>query len=357
MEPRVPYALPSTFAVLGGNLLYDEAKELWREGRRRTRRNLWEYLLPRTKSKEPRRMVDRSLGRLRAVRRARTKRRLNSRVRSYKRRRTAYRYKRTMRGRARRAMGTNGPAFRSRQRYSRYRAELGERIGYMPSRKTNFTASISTHTDKRLHTVRLVRVPWSDTDDVMNVRTGRLVDVVGVKFRAWISLKDNLVESSVIWQNPIHMRWAIINPRENTGADIDITAGTNFFQSDDPGTDDANNFPTTGNAFKYMNRKINSRRYGVLQEGSFLISNDPAADNTRVAPRSKKFISFYIPIKRQMKWAGTSGSSDYPNANLHFVYWFVSMGDKDTAQKFAADAPCDFTYEHITYFKNPEVLT
>jgi hypothetical protein len=191
----------------------------------------------------------------------------------------------------------------------------------------------------------------------MNRRSGRLVDVVGVKFRAWFNLKDNLVESSPIWDNPIQIRWAIINPRDNTGAESDITTGTNFFVSNDPVADDATDFPSTGNCFKYMNRKINTRRYGVLQERTFIISNDPAANNTRVNMRSKKFLTFYVPVKTQMKWGGTSGSSDYPNANIQFVYWFVAMGDKDTVQKFSTSQPFDFHYEKNIYFRNADILT
>lgn len=257
-------------------------------------------------------------------------------------------------------MGTNGPAFRSRLKFTRYRAELGERIGYSPSRRTLVTDSKSDQQDKVLHQVRLVAITYSDVDNVMNTRTGRLCDVIGVKFRAWVSLKDNLIESSQIWQNPIQVRWAIINPRENSGQITDITNGTNWFVSDSPASDDSTDFPAAGNAFRYMNRKINTRRYGVLQEGSFLLSNDPASNNTRVSPGSKKFISFYLPIYRQMKWGGngTGVQDKYPNANLHFVYWFVAQGDKDTAQKFGTgDTPIDFTYESMTYFRNAEVLT
>lgn len=193
----------------------------------------------------------------------------------------------------------------------------------------------------------------------MNARTGRLADVIGVKFRAWISLKSTFTEASEIFTDPIQVRWAIINPKENTGETTDISTGTNFFQSDSPAQDDATDFPATGNTFVYMNRKINQRRYGVLQEGSFLLSNDPASNNTRVAPRSKKFLSFYIPIYRQMKWGiNTAGETGYyPNANIHFVYWFTKQGDKDDAQAFSINQPFDFHYEHITYFRNPEILT
>lgn len=348
----------STGALLVGSLLHDEFKNLGREIWRRGRKRGIDYILgpPSYRGYSPRKMVDRSLGRIRSVRRASTKRRL-TRGRYAKRYRTRTRPK-VRRYRARRAMGTNGPAFRSRMRRTRYRVELGERMGFMPSRKHMATGSTTSAVDKVLHATRLVNIPYSDTDNVMNTRVGRLCDVTGVKFRAWISLKSNIIESSVIWSDPIQVRWAVINPRENTGELTDVTNGNNFFMSDSPAADDTDNFPSTGNCFKYMNRKINSRRYGVLQEGSFLLSNDPAATNTRVNPRSKKFISFYVPIKRQMKWAnnGTATEDAFPNANIQFVWWFVKQGDKDTAQVYAANTPFDYHNERITYFKNAEAL-
>lgn len=355
---------PNAFHILGGSILHDEFNQLRRAFQNRYRKNIANYFLGNPyRSYIPSRQTDRSLARMRltSVRRASTKRRLTRGryARAKKRTRRVVRSRR-----ARRAMGTNGPAFRTRQRRSRFRADLGQRMGYMPSRRVATTSSTSTSKDKELHTNRLISIPYNDTDNYMNCRTGRLCDVHGVKFRAWFSLKQPLVETSVIWDNPIQVRWAVINPKNNTGQDVDITAGTNWFMSDSPAVDDAADFPvgtaTVGaNCFRYMNRKINSRRYGVLQEGSFLLSNDPGATNTRVLPRAKKFISFYLPIKRQMKWSGIgTGTEDmFPNANLHFVYWFVKMGDKDDPQSYDSDQPFDFHNERITYFKNAEILT
>ena len=148
-QPRSA-VVPSTLAVLAGNALHDEFKALGKTFWKRGRKRVADYILgPQTYYRSSnRKMVDRSLGRLRSVRRASTRRRLASRGYSWgtKRHRTTSRYRsRLRRGRARRAMGTNGPAFRSRMRPSRYRVELGERIGYMPSRRYKDGTSISTH--------------------------------------------------------------------------------------------------------------------------------------------------------------------------------------------------------------------
>lgn len=352
--------LPSLFSAVVGNLLYNEFKNLGSEVVKRSRKRFANYILgpPSYYNYSRNRPRDLSLMRIRSVRRRSTAARLSRgrlRKRAYRRRR----YKRTRgRGRARSAMGTNGPAFRSRMNQYKNRVELGQRMGFMPSRRVGYNASSSVDKDKTLIATRLVKVPYSDTDNIMNCRTGRLCDVIGVKFRAWFELKSQLVETDVIWENPIMIRWAIINPTDNTGLASDITAGQNFFVSTSPGEDDTYDFPTTGNCFTYMNRKINMRKYGVLQEGTFLLSNDPASTNTRVNVQSKKFISFYVPIKRQMKWGNNAIADEnaYPNANVSFVWWYCKMGDKDPAQVFSASQPMNYTYEHITYFRNADIL-
>jgi hypothetical protein len=360
MTSRYGLAAPTVTSAVIGNLLYNEAKELFFTGWRRARKRLADRVLgpPYYYRVSNRKMVDRSLSRLRSVRRPATSRRVGRAMRRYGGRKRTYSRAMTRRVRARRAMGTNGPAFRTAMRRTRFRAELGQRMGYQPSKRDNFSGSDNTAPDKRLKTVRLVRIPYSDTDDVMNRRNGRIADVVGVKFRAWFNLKQNIVESSSFWDRPIQIRWAIINPMENAGSEADITGGTNFFVATSPGSDDTEDFPTTGTAFDYMNRKINSRRYGVLQQGTFLISNDPAASNTRVNTRASKFIKFYVPLKRQMKWGNnlSGGENDYPNANIHFVFWYCQQGDKDTSQKWSTDSPFDFHYEHQTYFRTPDIL-
>lgn len=348
----------STGALLIGSLLHDEVRNLGKTFLQRTRKRAADYILgaPSYRNYSARKMVDRSLGRLSNRRRPAMKRSMSRGRFKRKRRRTTYRRRGV--GSARRAMGSTGPAFRSRMKRSKYRVLLGERIGYMPSRKALTIGEFNSLADKRLHAVRLVSIRYSDDDTLMNVRNGRVSDVIGVKFRAWISLKQNIVQNSVIWNNPIQIRWAVMNPKENTGQDADITAGKNFFMSDSPNTDDAVDFPITGNCFRYMNRKINTRKYGVLQEGSFLLSNDPASTESRVTTNSKKFISFYVPIGRQMKWSnnGTSTADAFPNANLFFVWWFVSQGDPKLPQIFGGNTPFNFHDERITYFKNSDVL-
>lgn len=346
--------------TLGQAILINELDGLKREGVKRARRYFYNSILgkPSYSSSSTRKVYSNSLrgmNRYRSVRRAGTRARTSrgyNRGRNSKRRyKTNYR----RRTRARRTMGTVGPAFRTRMRRTPYRAELGMRMGFMPSRRYKNIGSTTTVTDKQLHSSRLISVPYNDDDRGMNARNGTLVDVLGVKFRAWIQFKD----LPAINLQPIQVRWAILNPKKNTGQTTDVSNGTDFFISDAPTQDTDVTFPASGTCFRYMNRKINTRSYGVLQEGSFLLTQRIEQVGSVGAAgsgmRSKKFISTYIPIKRQMKWANNLVVTDYPEANIHFVWWYVQQGDSGQVKKYN-DAPLDYHYESITYFKNAEII-
>lgn len=170
--------------------------------------------------------------------------------------------------------------------------------------------------------------------------------------RWWFSLK-NLTESSNIHDNPLQIRWAILNPRENTGNTTDIPTSNFFLNDGSASSEDAANFPSTGNCFKYMNRKINRRKMGVVQEGTFILGNQTDSNNSRMDVTSKKLLTLWIPINRQMKWGSNVVTAIEPTTNLYFVWWYCVEGDKDAPQKFGTgNQPMDVHYESITYFKD-----
>lgn len=245
-----------------------------------------------------------------------------------------------------RGLFTLAPAARSRFSKTPYWRTLGLRPGRYPSKKHVRTFSNSALLDKTQYVERLVSAPYS-TDEKMNSRQGRLANVRGVKLRIWFNLK-NQSEASNKFDYPIMVRWAILNPKENTGELGDV-GPTNFFISVDPETEEATDFPGVGTCFQYQNRQINRRQYGVMQQGKFLLHQDPASTNDRLSLGAQKSVYLWLPIKRQMKWA--NNVTETPNTNIYFVYWYTIKGDKDTAKKFT-DGPIDMTAEAITYFKD-----
>lgn len=209
-----------------------------------------------------------------------------------------------------------------------------------------YAFSNSTLLDKTQYVERLVTAPYS-TDEKMNSRQGRLANVRGVKLRMWFNLK-NQSEVSNKFDYPIMVRWAILNPKENTGELGDV-GPTNFFIGVDPDQEEATDFPGTGNCFQFQNRQINRRQYGVMQQGKFVLHQNPSSTSDRLGLGAQKSIYLWLPIKRQMKWA--SNVTETPNTNVYFVYWYTVKGDKDTARYFT-DGPIDMTAEAITYFKD-----
>jgi len=259
-----------------------------------------------------------------------------------------------------RAMGTAlVPSARSKYSKTQYHGQLGLRPGTNGSKRFKHEERNVELNDKTLHKYPCIEVLWSDDDTVMNRRAGRLAVVKGVKLRVWWTLK-NLSEASVKFDDPIQVRWAILNPKDQPlGTQSDVK-DTNFFISDSPSNDDATDFPPQGTCFRYMNRKINKRRYGVMQEGTFVIQNDVGSNNTRMDMRGKKFLSLWLPINRQMKWAinTTEPSGRFPNTNIYFCWWYCAMGDNTEASKYVGvnNVPIECLHERITYFKDADPL-
>jgi len=253
------------------------------------------------------------------------------------------------RGSARRRLNygpTRAPSTRSGFRRTSYYTTLGMQPGRYPSKKHLRQQTNSQLLDKAQYVERLVSVPYSDTEQ-MNARQGRLANVRGVKFRCWFSLK-NQGEASNKFDVPIMVRWAILLPKENTGENGDV-GPANFFIDADPAGEEATDFPGAGNCFQYHNRQINRRQYGVMQQGKFVLAQDPASNQSRLSLNAQKLVNIWLPLRRQMKWA--NNTTEFPNTNIYFVCWYTQMGDKDGPRKFT-DGPLDLNWEALTYFKD-----
>lgn len=257
-----------------------------------------------------------------------------------------------------RAMGvSNVPSARTKFRRTAYYRGLGLSPKNMPCKKYFTEATSSAIEDKSMAFLRVVKADYDGNDAILNRRNGRLCNVRGVKMRHWFALK-NFAESSVVLDAPVQIRWAILNPKVNTGnKTTDITL-TNFFVNEGTASnEDAIDFKdATGICFDYMNRKINRRKYGVVQEGMFELSNDPGSNNSRVGRSARKLLNLWIPINRQMKWSSNTALDADPTTNLYFVWWYCQEADKDTGRKFIGGA-IDHTYERITYFKDSTAVT
>lgn len=233
---------------------------------------------------------------------------------------------------------------------TRFYHNLGTRPGSFGTKRSTFNTGKTTGLfDKEIHSIPLVRIPFSDADDVLNSREHRIVNVRGVKFRKWFQFKPEKTNID----RPITIRWAVINPKDNSGdRTVDINPGTNWFVSEDPENEFMTDFPSTGNSFDYMSRAINRKKYGVLKQGHFTLSPDPGQTSNYKDNRYQKLLQFYIPIKRQMKWPNNT-TANLPNANIYFAWWYCDTGDMETAQQYATtnNVPIQTMNRITTYFR------
>lgn len=246
---------------------------------------------------------------------------------------------------------TMAPSTMTHTRRTRFYHNLGTKPGsFATKRSTHEIPKNTNSSDKRIHSISLVRINWSDDDENLSTREHRIVNVRGVKFRKWFAFKPEKTNVD----RPVTIRWCVINPKLNTGSNVtDINPGTNFFMSEDPSNEFSKDFPLTGTAFDYMNRGINRKRYGVLKQGFITLTPDPGQNSNYKDNKYHKLLQFYIPIKRQMKWASNNPGVTLPNSNLYFVWWYCDTGDMETAQQYPTnnDVPIQHMSEITTYFR------
>lgn len=234
-----------------------------------------------------------------------------------------------------------------------YRHLLGRRVGAYKTRRTTWQGNKNNLLDKNLHMIRMIKVDHDANEDIINKRTAQLCKVHGVKFRMWMQFKNGSLDE----RTPLMVRWAVLNPKENTGVDYSLsTSVDDFFISENPGAEQTKPFHPAagnpGNCFDFMNRKINREAWGVLKEGHFVLDNSKGVKTgsaTKAEPTALKKLSFYIPVWRQMKW--DSDGTGYPTQNLYFAYWYCKLGDQGAARAYST-SPIEDIHERTTYFTN-----
>lgn len=242
-------------------------------------------------------------------------------------------------------------------RPSRYRAQLGRRVGRIKSRRTTEAQKINNHTDKKVHSVKLIQIEHSTDEAVISARRGELVNVRGVKVRCQWNLPTDKNQNDNLFRYPLAVRWAVINPRANGGQTFP-SEPEEFFISQDPDKNMTENFPTGFNYLYHISHQINRKDWGVVKQGQFTLGGmAQGADNDQkvmLKPSSMKVLQFYIPIKRQMRFKD-DGTKD-PETNLYFIWWYIRLGDPENDRQLT-DAELRWSYYNTTYFTNPKPFT
>lgn len=245
---------------------------------------------------------------------------------------------------------------------SRYRNQLGRRPGKYATRRHGTEGNDSNEPDKKFISFKLIAVPWSEDEQLINTRRSKLCNVRGVKINVVfrISTTD---QKKPINQVPLTVRWCILNPKTNDGSSLPANP-QEFFIQQNPATQQAAQFGNTGRYWNYMNRKINREQYGVLKEGTFVLNmSDNGVQsagtniNTLRSRHAIKMMNIWVPIRRQIKWDGNNNltNAEFPMENLHFCWWYTAMGDVNTNPQFGTpseDGGITCYFRKTTYFTN-----
>lgn len=252
---------------------------------------------------------------------------------------------------------------------SLYRSQLGRKLGKYSTRRITHKVGGTEVKDRVLSIHRLINVPWSADEAVVNRRRSNLVNVKGVRFRAQFAHLagdyvgtplDSTERGRIV---PIEFRWAVINPKQNDGA----FKGENSFDSEwwisrDPTEQMSENFNLVGDYHTYQNNQINREKYGVVKEGRFMLTPMMAEQESTAGLANTKsmqaHVEFYLPINKQMKFQNNNldTASAFPETNLYFVFWYTAMNDMGVSQVFdggvSKSVPFKFKWEATTYFQN-----
>lgn len=263
---------------------------------------------------------------------------------------------------------TMPPSSTTRTVASRFRRNLGVHPSYWRWRKHRHEGGVTStpqtgRTDKQLiKETTLIKVPWANSPDSYNKRRSKLAYIHGVKMRMTWRIRPDFPQTE-----PIHVRWAILNPRENTGKFGDINEQRFFVSPNFSLTDEGfTQFPNVGapkTSFEYMNRSINFKEYGIVKQGTFVFEPSTTGTFTIKSHGQVKTFNMYIPIKRILTFPlnNTTEGNEDPETNIHLVWWYCNKGDpgetivypSSSAVSNSADAcPIQTNHEIITYFRN-----
>lgn len=133
------------------------------------------------------------------------------------------------------------------------------------------------------------------------------------------------------------------------GRSKNIISSTDFFR-DYGGTRDT--AVGSGSGCVKALRDINTDEYVVLKHSRFVLAEPGATSTWKTDARNScwKLKEFYLPLKRQLRYADSAGTSC--NEKVFFVYWFTNL--EDTTAATSVPDYCQITHRMIAYYYEPK---
>lgn len=253
--------------------------------------------------------------------------------------------------RARMAMRGGMYVYRNRAKFKRAARVIGR--AYKRSKRTkafsakNVGFNIGEGTGKRYisqnngpvlqQTRQLIVENLSDIPkgDAINERERDIVNVRGFK----VCMELNNVTSK-----PMYVNMAMICPKNSSAPSV-----INFFR--DSGLKRAKNFDDNLTSLELHCLPINTDLYTVLRHKRMILApGDTPTDTATLTGRSYTNVDWYVPLKRQMRYASTSALNSADR--VYLVYWcdLYATGINIPGTLNALQA----AERHITYFREPK---
>ncbi|QUS52595.1 capsid protein [Mute swan feces associated circular virus 4] len=236
---------------------------------------------------------------------------------------------------------------------TRFRNNIGDR------KKTHVRRSLRTGpvfpiSDKQLYIERLIAVPYNSNEKIIGTRNDLLLNMRGVRMKMWFSLKNLAGIADAKYQQPVTIRWAVVNPKNNDGTGVPPGIGTDIFHARSPDVRPyVDFFNGTQNSFYYLSSKINRNDLGVLKEGKFELQM--GTDQIRNTGRTQKLVDVWVPLRRQLEWEtnDTSAAAAFPKENLYFIWWMCKTRDPTALPSLSGPNQLVDTWaEYSTYYTN-----
>lgn len=225
---------------------------------------------------------------------------------------------------ARSAARTIKSAWKKYKSYKDRVKEIGRSTG-MGNAKRSVGSVADVHSTRTLQQLNLVALSKTSTNEI-DKRQRDLIDFVGTKVCMQMANETT---------DPLTVNVAVIHPK-----DIQTVDGSNFFRA--YGTKRGQDFSVSLSGNEMHCLPINADIYTILKHYRFTLDAVEGAQNfTSTNGKSYRELSFYVPLKRQLRYVSEGDTTLAETGNVYLVWWcdkFLSAATTSpTASAMAVD--------------------